>query len=147
MAEQRRRNLALWCLLPNSPLFSHAPARAWITRDLGRPGSHGLHAGAGLRADPRWTTVSPGACPACWPRRGLPLVAAACQQASLTRTSAGWRWCTATCCITRPPLLPHVLQPKYRSLARFVLENNYVECQGIEGAFLQKIGTAMGTSF
>lgn len=40
-----------------------------------------------------------------------------------------------------------VLQPKYLRLARFVLENNYVECQGIEGAFLQKIGTAMGTSF
>ncbi len=28
-----------------------------------------------------------------------------------------------------------------------MLENNYVECNGIEGAFLQKIGTAMGTSF
>ena len=40
-----------------------------------------------------------------------------------------------------------VLQPEYLGLARFGLENNYVECQGIEGAFLQKIGTAMGTSF
>ena len=43
--------------------------------------------------------------------------------------------------------IPLVLQPKYLQLARFVLENNYVECKGIEGAFLQKIGTAMGTSF
>ena len=39
------------------------------------------------------------------------------------------------------------LQPKYLKLARFVLENNYVECKGIEGSFLQRIGTAMGTSF
>ena len=43
--------------------------------------------------------------------------------------------------------IPQDLQLKYLKLARFVLENNYVECQGIEGAFLQKIGTAMGTSF
>ena len=43
--------------------------------------------------------------------------------------------------------IPQNLQPKYLELARFVLENNYVECKGIEGAFLQKIGTAMGTSF
>lgn len=43
--------------------------------------------------------------------------------------------------------IPLVLQPKYLRLARFVLENNYVECKGITGAFLQKIGTAMGTSF
>ena len=43
--------------------------------------------------------------------------------------------------------IPQNLQPKYLKLARFVLENNYVECKGIEGSFLQKIGTAMGTSF
>jgi hypothetical protein len=43
--------------------------------------------------------------------------------------------------------IPQNLQPKYLELARFVLENTYVECKGIEGAFLQKIGTAMGTSF
>jgi hypothetical protein len=43
--------------------------------------------------------------------------------------------------------IPQDLQPKYLKLARFVLENNYVECKGIEGSFLQKIGTAMGTSF
>lgn len=43
--------------------------------------------------------------------------------------------------------IPLILQPKYPRLARFVFENNYVECKGIEGAFLQKIGTAMGTSF
>ena len=43
--------------------------------------------------------------------------------------------------------IPQNLQPKYLKLARFVLENNYVDCKGIEGAFLQKIGTAMGTSF
>ena len=43
--------------------------------------------------------------------------------------------------------IPQDLQRKYLRLARFVLENNYVECQGMDGAFLQKIGTAMGTSF
>mmetsp|Transcript_40948 Transcript_40948/g.85450 ORF Transcript_40948/g.85450 Transcript_40948/m.85450 type:complete len:573 (-) Transcript_40948:730-2448(-) len=43
--------------------------------------------------------------------------------------------------------IPLNLQPKYLKLARFVLENNYVDCKGIEGSFLQKIGTAMGTSF
>ena len=43
--------------------------------------------------------------------------------------------------------IPPDLQLKYLKLARFVLQNNYVECQGINGAFLQKIGTAMGTSF
>jgi hypothetical protein len=43
--------------------------------------------------------------------------------------------------------IPVHLQPKYLKLAPFVLENNYVECKGIEGAFLQEIGTAMGTSF
>jgi len=43
--------------------------------------------------------------------------------------------------------IPQNLQPKYLRLARFVLENNYVECKGIEGSFLQRIGTAMGTSF
>ena len=39
------------------------------------------------------------------------------------------------------------LQTKYLKLARFVLENNYIECNGIDGFFLQKIGTAMGTDF
>ena len=43
--------------------------------------------------------------------------------------------------------IPQNLQPKYLKLARFVLENNYVDCKGIEGSFLQRIGTAMGTSF
>ena len=43
--------------------------------------------------------------------------------------------------------IPLQLQQKYLELARFVLKNNYVECDGLEGAFLQKIGTAMGTSF
>ena len=43
--------------------------------------------------------------------------------------------------------IPQDLQRKYLKLARFILENNYVECQGMDGAFLQKIGTAMGTSF
>ena len=43
--------------------------------------------------------------------------------------------------------IPLNLQQKYLKLARFVLENNYVECEGIAGAFLQKVGTAMGTSF
>jgi hypothetical protein len=45
--------------------------------------------------------------------------------------------------------IPLILQPKYLRLARFVRENNYVECKGIEGAFLQKIDsdTAMRTSF
>ena len=42
---------------------------------------------------------------------------------------------------------PQNLQPEHLRLARFVLENNYVECKGIEGSFLQRIGTAMGTSF
>ena len=43
--------------------------------------------------------------------------------------------------------IPLNLQPKYLKLARFVLDNNYVECKNIEGSFLQRIGTAMGTSF
>ena len=43
--------------------------------------------------------------------------------------------------------IPECLQAAYLKLARFVLENNYIECNGIEGFFLQKIGTAMGTSF
>ena len=43
--------------------------------------------------------------------------------------------------------IPHGLQLIYLRLARFVLDNHYVECEGIPGAFLQKIGTAMGTSF
>ena len=52
------------------------------------------------------------------------------------------KWFTAT-----HTSIPLELQPKYLKLARFVLENNYVECEGLEGTFLQKIGTAMGTSF
>lgn len=43
--------------------------------------------------------------------------------------------------------IPQKLQPTYLQLARFVLENNCVECEGVDGAFLQKVGTAMGTSF
>ena len=49
--------------------------------------------------------------------------------------------------MTEHSSIPQNLQPKYLRLARFVLENNYVECKGIEGSFLQRIGTAMGTSF
>ena len=46
-------------------------------------------------------------------------------------------------------IIPENLQKLYLRLARFILENNYVECRGLaEGRFfLQKIGTAMGTSF
>ena len=45
--------------------------------------------------------------------------------------------------------IPQNLQPRYLRLARFVLENNYVECKGVEpeSSFLQRIGTAMGMSF
>ena len=43
--------------------------------------------------------------------------------------------------------ISQILQNKYLKLARFVLENNYIECNGIDGFFLQKIGTAMGTDF
>ena len=42
------------------------------------------------------------------------------------------------------------LQALYLNLARFILENNYVECQDLEEGstiFLQNIGTAMGTTF
>ena len=39
------------------------------------------------------------------------------------------------------------MQSKYLCLARLVLENNSVECEGLGGVFLQKVGTAMGTSF
>ena len=44
---------------------------------------------------------------------------------------------------------PIQLQRLYLEFARFVLENNYVECEGLAGqtVFLQKIGTAMGTPF
>ena len=35
--------------------------------------------------------------------------------------------------------IPQNLQPKYLKLARFVLENNYIECKDMEGSFLQKI--------
>ena len=46
--------------------------------------------------------------------------------------------------------IPASLQALYLNLARFILENNYVECQDLEEGskiFLQKIGTAMGTTF
>ena len=45
--------------------------------------------------------------------------------------------------------IPENLQILYLHLARFVLENNYVECKGLDDCtiFLQKIGTAMGISF
>ena len=46
--------------------------------------------------------------------------------------------------------IPQKLQPFYLDLARFILENNYVECQDLKedsNIFLQKIGTAMGTIF
>jgi hypothetical protein len=43
--------------------------------------------------------------------------------------------------------IPVHMQPKCLKLARFVLDNNYVDCKGIEGAFLQKIGTANGHIF
>ena len=45
--------------------------------------------------------------------------------------------------------IPDNLQKLYLRLARFVLENNYVECRGLfEGCFFrQKIGTAMGIFF
>ena len=39
------------------------------------------------------------------------------------------------------------MQSKYLCLARFVLENNYVQCEGLDGVFLQKVGTAMGILF
>jgi len=41
------------------------------------------------------------------------------------------------------------LQIIYLNMARFILENNYVEYEedGKEFIFLQKIGTAMGTTF
>ncbi len=39
------------------------------------------------------------------------------------------------------------MQPKYLKLVRFVIENNYVNCNGMEGLFLIKICTAIGTSF
>ena len=39
------------------------------------------------------------------------------------------------------------LQRKHLKLAQFDLESNNVECQGIDSAFPQKIGTAMGASF
>ena len=52
------------------------------------------------------------------------------------------------CCVmTEHSNIPLNLQLNYLKLARFVLENNYVECKGVEGSFLQRIGTAMGTSF
>ena len=36
------------------------------------------------------------------------------------------------------------MQSKYLCLATFVLENNYVKCEGLDGVFLQKVGTAIG---
>ena len=35
----------------------------------------------------------------------------------------------------------------YILLKQFVLENNYVKCESLPDAYLQKIGTAIGTSF
>ena len=49
--------------------------------------------------------------------------------------------------MTRYTSIPLGLQRLYIRLAQFVLENNYVECDGLPDAYLQKIGTAMGTSF
>ena len=45
--------------------------------------------------------------------------------------------------------IPEHLQSLYLHLARFVLENNYVECKGLDNCtiFLQKIGAAMEISF
>jgi hypothetical protein len=43
--------------------------------------------------------------------------------------------------------IPQYLQQIFLELARFVLVNNYVECKGIEGSFLQKIGPAIGIPF
>jgi hypothetical protein len=40
--------------------------------------------------------------------------------------------------------IPLNLQPKHLKLARFV---QYVKRKDIEGPFLQRVGTAMGTSF
>jgi len=44
---------------------------------------------------------------------------------------------------------PADLQDHYLRFARFVLENNFVQCDELEGnqIFLQKVGTAMGTAF
>ena len=44
---------------------------------------------------------------------------------------------------------PEHLRKFFLDLARLVLGNNYVECEGLEGPaiFLQKISTAMGTTF
>ena len=35
------------------------------------------------------------------------------------------------------------MQPKYLHLSGFVLEDNYVECEGVVGAFLQQVGIAV----
>ena len=46
--------------------------------------------------------------------------------------------------------IPANLQIFYLDLARFILENNYVECKDLgeeSNIFLQMIGTAMGTTF
>ena len=43
--------------------------------------------------------------------------------------------------------IPLGLQRLYIRLAQYVQENNYVECDCLLDAYLQKIGTAMGTSF
>ena len=44
--------------------------------------------------------------------------------------------------MTRYASIPLGLQRLYIRLAQFVLEINYVECDGLPDAFLQKIGTA-----
>jgi hypothetical protein len=45
--------------------------------------------------------------------------------------------------------IPKNLQNLYLDFARFILENNFVECSALDHPriFLQKIGTAMGTNF
>ena len=49
--------------------------------------------------------------------------------------------------MTRYTSIPLGLQRLYIWLAQFVLENNYDKCDSLPDAYLQKIGTAMGTSF
>ena len=58
-----------------------------------------------------------------------------------------WQHDSLTWFMARHTSIHPKLQPKYLKLARFVLKNIYVEWKGIERTFLQKVGTAMGTSF
>ena len=46
--------------------------------------------------------------------------------------------------MTRYTSISFGLQRLYIRLAQFVLENNYVECESLPDAYLQKICTAMG---